>query len=299
MTGANGFVGAALCRELSLNNIYVIGVVREGANITSINGIRNLCIVYADLSQYSQLADIIKDRDIDVFYHFAWMGTAGEQRGDIDIQISNVRYTCDAVKACHSIGCRRFVFASSIMEYEIEAIMKTEAYPSINTLYSSAKAMATYMARTMAGALEIDFIRTVISNIYGPGETSPRLVNTTIRKMLRGEPCSFSAGEQIYDFIYITDAAKAFIAVGERGIANRTYYIGSLNPKPLKDFLVELRDQVDESIELGLGKLPFNGVSLTYTEFDIQAVKKDTGFVPTIGFTQGIKNTIKWIKEGM
>ena len=48
----------------------------------------------------------------------------------------------------------------------------------------------------------------MISNIYGPGELSPRLVNTSIRKMLKGEHCAFSAGEQIYDFIYITDAAK-------------------------------------------------------------------------------------------
>ncbi len=194
------------------------------------------------------------------------------------------------------MNCRRFVFASSIMEYEISSLMSTDATPGINTLYSSAKVAADYMARTRAGTLEVDFIRAVISNIYGPGEVSPRLVNISIRKLLNGEHCAFSAGEQMYDFIYIDDAAKTFVAIGERGKANKTYYIGSKELKPLKCFLCELRDQVDPSIEIGLGELPFDGVSLSYNEFDINAVENDTGFSPTVSFSEGIKRTIEWIK---
>ena len=90
---------------------------------------------------------------------------------------------------------------------------------------------------------------------------------------------------------------KTFVAIGEKGVTNRTYYIGSQNPKPLKDFLCELRDQVDPNIEIGLGEIPFNGVSLTYDEFNVYAVKEDTGFVPTVSFAEGIISTIKWIKE--
>ena len=87
------------------------------------------------------------------------------------------------------------------------------------------------------------------------------------------------------------------MAIGEKGIANRTYYIGSQNPKPLKEFLYELRDQINPNIEIGLGEIPFNGVSLTYNEFNVHAVKEDTGFVPTVSFAEGIQNTIEWIKE--
>lgn len=82
------------------------------------------------------------------------------------------------------------------------------------------------MARAIAGSLGIDYIRAVISNIYGAGEKSPRLINTTIRKLLNGEHCAFSAGEQLYDFIYVTDAAKMFAALGDSGKSNKTYYIG-------------------------------------------------------------------------
>ena len=298
VTGANGFIGTAVCKELVKQGVEVIAIVRDSdANAKGIEEISGLRIVYSDLSNFANLADQICDRDIDVLYHFAWSGSAGPLRGNVDVQLRNVQYTCDTVRACAEMKCKRFVFASSIMEYEIEAAMATDVTPGINTLYSSAKVAADYMARTIAGNLNIDYIRAVISNIYGPGETSPRLVNTSIRKMLKGEHCAFSAGNQLYDFIYITDAAKTFVNIGERGIPNRTYYVGSQQPRLLKEFLLELRDCVDTSIEIGLGELPFNGISLTYKESDINAVKNDTGFIPEISFKEGITRTVKWIRE--
>lgn len=298
VSGANGFVGTALCKELSEQGVQVIAVIRdETENIEAIKDLSGLSVVYCDLSQFGNLASIVPDRDFDAFYHFAWVGTAGPLRGNADVQMNNVKYTCDAVKSCSELSCRRFVFASSIMEYEIQATMETDATPGINTLYCSAKVAADYMARTIAGSLGIDYIRAVISNIYGPGEMSPRLVNTSLRKLLSGEHCAFSPGEQMYDFIYITDAAKTFVAIGEKGMSNRTYYIGSQHPAPLKEFLKEMRECVDPEIEIGLGELPFNGVSLTYKEFDIQAVYHDTGFLPEVSFREGIQNTIRWLKE--
>lgn len=298
VTGANGFIGTALCKKLSDEGINVIAIVRDKEeNITKIKDIPRLKITYCDLSDFRNLSKYVEDRDIDALYHLAWVGSAGALRGDSDVQIRNIQYTCDTVKACLDMNCKRFIFASSIMEYEIQATMVTDTMPSINTLYSSAKVAADYMARTLSGSYGIDYIRAVISNIYGPGETSPRLVNTSLRKMLNKEHCAFSAGNQLYDFAYITDAAKMFIEIGKHGIANRTYYIGSQEPRPLKEFLCEMRDQVDPKIEIGLGEIPFNGVSLSYKEFDINAVKKDTGYIPEVTFAQGIKNTLEWIKE--
>ena len=298
VTGANGFVGSAVCKELSEKGIEVIAVIRdEEENISSIACVDNLKIVYCDLSNFRKLGDIILDRDIDALFHFAWVGSAGPLRGNSDVQVKNVQYTCDTVMACSEMGCKRFIFASSIMEYEIQALMETETTPEINSLYCSAKIAADYMARTISGSYGIDYIRAVISNIYGPGELSPRLINTSIRKMLKGEHCSFSEGKQLYDFIYISDAAKAFVSLGEKGKTNKTYYIGSLDPKPLREFLIEMRDCVDSNIVIGLGEIPFGGISLSYNEFDIYALKSDTGFSPEVSFGEGIKRTIDWISE--
>ena len=165
VTGANGFVGTSVCKELVAKGVEVVAVVRrrdeDFCKFAEPNGIR---IVFCDLSDFHKLAEIIPDRDVDVFFHFAWAGSAGPLRGDVDVQIKNVQYACDAVKVCAAINCKRFVFASSIMEYEIEATMATEATPGINTIYCSAKVAANYMARTIAGSLGIDYIRAVISS---------------------------------------------------------------------------------------------------------------------------------------
>lgn len=298
VTGANGFIGSALCTELTEQGIEVIAVVRNNAkHLEEIQRLSGLRVVSCDLSNFSSLPEIIDDRDADVLYHLAWVGSAGPLRGDNEVQLDNIRYACNTVKACKELNIHRFVFASSIMEYEIQAVMDTEVIPGINTLYSTAKLTADYMCKTISGTLGIEYIRGVISNIYGPGETSPRLINTSLRKMLSGKHCAFSAGNQNYDFIYITDAAKTFRAIGDKGINNHTYYIGSQNPHSLKEFLCEMRDQVNPNIEIGIGEIPFNGISLSYNEFDVKAVQKDTGFIPEVSFANGIKNTTAWIKK--
>lgn len=295
VTGANGFIGVSLCRELSAQGIGVIAVVNKSdSNVKDIPGVE---VLHCELSQYSKLSEFIgRGRNIGIFYHLAWAGTSGGLRGDVDVQLANVKAACEAVGACSDIGCKRFVFAGSIMEYEIDAYMQTAKEPAINTLYCTAKLSADYMARTVAADCGVDYMRAVISNVYGPGEYSARLINTSIRKMLRGEHCAFSSGEQLYDFIYIDDAVQAFINIGKGGISNKTYYIGNAKPRKLKEFLHELRDVVNPDLEIGVGEIPFNGVSLSYNELSTDNLTLDTGFVPQIDFATGVHRTVEWIR---
>ena len=326
VTGASGFIGSALVRELAAQGVRVTALVHsEKSDVSGIRELEGVRIIVCDMDEIETLPEKLgmkncdaadgDDRDpachdesesgdgkdgcgIDVLYHLAWTGSAGPLRGDFEAQIKNIVDTQKLVRACGELGIRRLVFASSIMEYEIVKLMETELTPGINTLYCSAKLSADFMARAEAGRLGIDYMRAVISNIYGPGEKSPRLVNTSIRKLLSGEHCSFSPGEQLYDFIYIDDAARMFAGIGESGAAGRTYYIGTEEPRQLKEFLLELRDVVAPGTEIGLGDFPFSGVSLNYDEFDKTYVRKDTGVVPEVSFAEGIRRTAGWIQEG-
>lgn len=296
VTGASGFLGTALCEELARRGARVIAVVRETSDASRIETLPGLRVVRCDMEGYSRLPEMIADRGVDVFYHLAWRGSAGGERADYDIQISNIAAACRAVDACAAMGCGRFVNAASVMEIEVAAFMRTEESPPHGTIYSSAKLAADYMARAHAASLGVGYIAAMISNIYGPREIAPRLINSSLRRLSRGERCSFSPGEQKYDFIYIDDAVRAFAAIGETGRANRTYYIGCGQPRPLKDFLIEMGEAVGRPDLIGLGDIPFSGVETDFSAVNLDAVKDDTGFVPEISFTDGIKMTYEWIK---
>ena len=291
VTGASGFVGRAVCSELASRGYEVTAVVRDAAKAD----VEAAHIIECDMRDYGRLTEKIGDCGFDVMYHFAWQGTAGDARRNYEIQLDNVRASCVLAEQCAALKCRRFVYAASIMEYEVASLMETPGAPAASNIYSSAKLAADYMTRTVAVANGTEYIRAVISNIYGVGENSPRLINTSIRKLLNGEHCSFSAGEQMYDFVYIDDAARLFAAIGDKGKNNMTYYIGSQDPKPLKTYLLAMRDAIAPGKEIGLGKIPFDGVSLTYREFDVDSVYKDTGIRPTVSFEDGIRNTYRWI----
>lgn len=293
VTGANGFVGKAVARQLAAQGVAVYAVVRR--NAAHLDGLEGCRLIACDLADYAQLWQQLPPQ-ADVFYHFAWTGSAGAARGDETVQLANVQASCDAVRSAARAECRRFIFASSIMEYEVAQLMKTAAAPAITTLYSTAKITANYMSRAVAAQAGIDYMAAVISNVYGPGEMSPRLINSSLRKMLHGERVSFSPGEQLYDFLYIDDAAAMFAAIGRSGRAGQTYYIGNPQPRKLKCFLQQMHDIAAPGTEWGLGDLPFQGVSLTYQEFDTHSVYRDTDFTPRTSFAQGIRNTLAWIK---
>lgn len=303
VTGANGFVGAAVTSELLQHGWEVFAVVRnESSDLFRLSAAKsNLHVIYSEMSNYKSLTtDMLNIGKLDLFYHFAWEGCSGSKRSDPSCQMANIEHSLDAIRLCSDIRCKRFVMACSIMEYEVIHTGFSGKPLTNNSIYSSAKLAADLMGKALADSLGIEYLRGIISNIYGPGETNPRFINTTIKKMLSGEYCVFTSGKQMYDFIYISDAARAFYYLGIEGIRDKQYYIGGVdNPKPLREFILELRDQIDKDIKVGLGQLPDSKESLDYHEFDIHALEKDTRFVPKVSFKEGINRTIQYYKEKM
>lgn len=82
------------------------------------------------------------------------------------------------------------------------------------------------------------------------------MIYTAIRKLIHKEHCSFTAGYQTYDFIYITDAINAIIAVAEKGKPFNRYYIGSGEPKPLRESCWKCGIWLTRRLKLGWGICP-------------------------------------------
>jgi len=299
VTGANGFVGSNLVKALSQKNIHVYAIIKgENANIGNIQWLENVDIIYCDLFHLNELKNKLNDKEIDVFYHLAWAGTSGNTRADYDLQLNNAKAACDAVSVAKKMNVKKFIFAGSVMEYEcIEYIPRDDAKPGLGNIYSIGKVAAHFMSKTLACNLGLDYETMIISNIYGPGEVSPRLINTTLLKLIKREETAFTAANQLYDFIYIDDAIRAMILIGDEGKPYCNYYIGNRDQKPLKEFILEMKNCIDKDIELGFGKIRYNGATLSYNEFNTQALYEDLNFEPKVSFTEGIKKTIKWLKN--
>lgn len=84
--------------------------------------------------------------------------------------------------------------------------------------------------------------------------------------------------------------------MAEKGKAFNRYYIGSGEPKPLREFLLEMRDIVNPEAELGLGDIPFKGVDISYDQFDLKKVERDTGYQNEVPFAEGIRMTAEYIR---
>ncbi len=296
VTGASGFIGKQLVNELLGRNIDVIAIDIRFDDVL-LNNNKVECINCKDKTPID-LEDSLKDLGADVFFHLAWAGTSGPLRADYNIQLDNARLACDYVILSSKIKCPRFVYASSINEMETyEYLQSDNINPSGGYIYGTGKLTAHLMGETVAKLNGVEFIPVIITNIYGAGEKSARLINTSIRQLLAGEHCSFTEGKQTYDFIYITDAIASVVEVADKGKAFNRYYIGSGNPKPLREFLLEMRDVVAPGVELGLGDLPFNGIDISYSQFKLKKVEEDTGYKNKISFKDGIKMTMDFIKS--
>lgn len=302
VTGATGFIGKFLVRELVKQNVEVIAVVRRGTkNLNTINALP-VKIVECNIADYHMLPDMIADRDIDVVFHIAWQGVSDLDARNEAIQMQNLQSTLDLIDVMHImrigcfIGCGSMHEAESLVEMNEDKVISNLGY-----MYKATKTAAHWIGKAKCGTYGIRFFWPLI-NTYGEEERSARLVNTIIRKVLHGESPDLSAGNQYYDFVHVSDVARALILIAEKGVDGTNYTIGSGDAKPLKEFLKivgqvanDLHD--GEPVELGFGKITSNVISLPITTFDVTKLYKDTGFKPLIPFRKGIERTARWIKE--
>lgn len=299
ITGANGFIGTWLVKKMVQEGHNVIAVIKdEQEKIIEIENIEGVTIVYCDMKNISQLKSMVEDMEIDTFYHLAWIGTSGELRANYELQLLNAKYTCDAVHAAYDIGCKRFVGAGSLAEYDCLNYSPLDgATPNVTANYAVAKIAAEYMSKAECSKLGIEHVWGIFSNIYGVGNKTNNFVNFASKLMLEGKRASFTDGMQNYDFVYISDFIEGLYLLGKYGKTNYSYFIGSGKSRTMKEYIIAIRDAISDDIELFFGEIPFNGVSLNKEQLSCDKLMKDTGYMPKIDFEEGIKMTVGWLRN--
>lgn len=299
VTGPNGFIGSHLLQVMSDAGDEVIAVVKDRQeNIASIKDLPGVRIVYCELSEIAALPEKVADRDIALCVHLAWAGSSGDGRADYALQLENVRYALDVVKVLPQMGIRRFVGAGTLAEKDVMNYIPTDgATPNAVSIYGSAKIATHYMTKALCSSLGIEHIWCRLSNTYGVGNTTNNFVNMASRNMLFGGSLKFTPGEQMYDFVYITDTVRAIYAAATKGKTNTCYYLGSTKPRKLKEYIYQIRDVINPDLQLEIGALSFNGISLPEEEYSTKKLVEDTEYVPSVSFEEGIRKTVEWLKS--
>lgn len=299
VTGAAGFVGSAVVNKLLSENCFVcaLDIVDDPSNRLPLLN-KNLVYKKIDVSDFGSIERICLENRIDTIYHFAWLGSAGPLREDYEAQVNNALNCVKLMEAVKKGGAIRFVVAGTIMEYEsFEAIYAQGSKPHPAYIYGIGKQLAHSLCKPVANKIGIELVWAYITNTFGVGELSPRLINSTIRKCINHEPLQFTSGTQNYDFIYIDDVALAFYLIGEKGKANKAYTIGSGKAGPLKHFLEELVYTCDKDANPIFGDVPFTGTNLNINTFSIEELVNDCEFEPQVTFKEGVMKTYNWLKE--
>lgn len=297
ITGADGFVGSYTVDCFLKNDCEVLAISR-GAEPRRLLPHKNLTYLQCDVTDIAAMMKLIPTGIYDTFLHFAWAGSAGPARMDYHLQMQNALNTVECMKIAKALGCTRFVCAGSIMEYEVEATVHARgSRPGMGYIYGMGKHIAHSMCKAIAADVGIDLLWPMITNAYGVGERSPRFVNTTLRKIIRGEPLQFTAATQNYDFVYVTDVAKAFYLIAKDGTPFCEYMIGSGDAKPLKQFILEMQQSCAPDVVPMFGDIPFTGTNMPLEVFSITDTVKDCGFLPEVSFADGTKITMEWLKN--
>lgn len=296
VTGAGGFVGSHLLDVMEENNVQVVAVdMTINSNLTDRKNVKTIC---CNLDEVDKLPELIEERDFDCCIHLAWQGANGSIRGDSDIQIKNIQRTLNLCKILPQLNVKRFVGIGTLAEKDtLNYIPKDGATPNAVACYGVAKMSAQYMSKITCTSLGIEHIWCQLSNLYGVGDSTSNFINFASKLMLEGKRASFTPGEQMYDFVYISDIAKGIFLASTKGKTNTCYYIGSGNQRKLKYFIKDIRNAIDPSIQLYFGEVPFNGVCLPDNEFDCTKLEKDTGYKSSVSFEDGIRRTVNWLKE--
>ena len=322
ITGGAGFIGSHVVRlfvnkypDYRIVNLDKLTYAGNLANLRDIENAPNYTFVKADICDYDTIREVFCKYDIDGVIHLAAASHVDRSIKDPFIFArTNVMGTLSLLQAAKeqwngNWEGKRFYHISTDEVYgalQFDGTLFTEETRyDPHSPYSAAKASSDHFVRAYHDTYGLPTIVTNCSNNYGPYQFPEKLIPLFINNIRHGRPLPvYGKGENVRDWLYVEDHARAIDLIFHKGRIAETYNIGGFNEWKNIDLIKVIVRTVDrllgnpegESEKLITYVTDRAGHDLRYA-IDSRKLKNELGWEPSLQFEEGIEKTVRWYLE--
>ena len=317
ITGAAGFVGSNLSKNLSKNGAKVVGLIqsKKKESLLFYEKIdEKINLVFGDITDRTLLKKILIKYNIEICFHLAAQVEVGFARQDpFGTWETNVRGTyslLDTIRE-NKKNIKSIIIASSDKAYGEHGIKKMPYQENYNLKplfpYDTSKACADMIAKSYASKLfNLPIVISRFSNIYGPGQLNfTALIPDAITSCLKNKVLKMRGdGESMRDFIHIDDIVDVYKILSEKLYTSPAKYSGEIfnagtnSPKKIKDvvktiYLHKKKLQKYKAVVRGIKKNKSIGeISIQF--MDYKKLYKHFKWKPKKNFEKSLPSLFKW-----
>lgn len=319
ITGGAGFIGSCVVRLFVTKypdyRIVCLDKLTYAGNLANLRDVasrENFTFVRGDICDYELVVSLFREYGIDGVIHLAAESHVDRSIKDpFTFAKTNVMGTLTLLQAArnHWNGeweGRRFYHISTDEVYGtlgFDDELFTEQTPyAPHSPYSASKASSDHFVRAYHDTYGLPTIVTNCSNNYGPYQFPEKLIPLFINNIRNGKPLPvYGKGENVRDWLYVEDHARAIDLIFHKGKVAETYNIGGFNEWKNIDIIKVVIKTVDrllgnpEGHSLGLITYVTDrlGHDARYA-IDSTKLKSELGWEPSLQFEEGIEKTVRW-----
>ena len=315
VTGGRGFIGSAVVRHLigdtdhQVLNLDKLTYASTEGSVASVAGSDRYRFERVDICDRGALQAVMEGFGPDVVMHLAAESHVDRSiDGPAEFIETNVVGTFNLLEAAREVDVGRFHHVSTDEVYgslAFDAEAFTEAHPyDPRSPYSASKAASDHLVRAWGETYGLDVVVTNCSNNYGPFHFPEKLIPLVTVRALEGmELPVYGRGENVRDWLFVEDHARALVLVAEQGREGETYNVGGRAERTNLQVVETICDLVDELAGASPGGAPRRelirfvpdrpGHDLRYA-IDQTKIHVELGWEPTRSFERGLRETVQW-----
>lgn len=296
VTGATGFVGAYIARDLLARGHDVHCLVRPAYRSWRLDG-SDARLHVVDMLDRPALDDLLASIRPHWVLHLAAYGAYASQ-ADVTLCVrTNVEAAINLMESAASSGVERFINTGSSSEYGFQDHAPSEDEPvEPNSLYAVTKAAATFYAQHLAalGSLHATTLR--LYSVYGPYEEPTRLIPRLALAGLQGTYPPLVSPDIARDFVYVDDVARAYVLALEADIpAGRVYNIGTGTQTSLAQAVEVSRSLFGIAAPPAWGSMAERKWDTTTWIANVERAQRELAWFAATSFEEGFRRTAEWI----